>query len=68
MALNLGHNFNDLVTAGGQVALQIVDHICCLHKGDSNEVDVHLDCKVDVQPILQWTSKASAKQAATTNS
>lgn len=62
MALNLGDNLDDLVTAGAQVALQVVDDICCLHKGDRNEVDIHLNGKVNVYPVLQLTSTNLVKQ------
>lgn len=55
MTLNLGHDLDDLATAGVQVTLQVVDDIGCLHKRDSDEVNIHLDGKVDVQPILQMT-------------
>jgi len=53
MALNLGHNLNHFAAAGAQVALQVVDHISCLHKRNGDEVYIHLDGEVDVQPVLQ---------------
>ena len=53
MALYLGHNLDDLVAARAQVALQIVDHVGSLNEGDGNEVHVHLDGKVNVEPVLQ---------------
>lgn len=55
MALNLGHNLDDLAAAGAQVALQVVDHIGCFDKGDSDEVHTHLNGKVNVHPILQMS-------------
>ena len=53
MALHLGNDLYGAVSPRGKIALEVIDDISSLDEGDSNEVDLHLDCKVNVQPILQ---------------